>query len=131
MAEYEKSQTVRGRATDIYEYLADPTHLTDYVATMVKAQVVSSEHLHVAADISRGHEEGEAMFRANAAARRLEWGGMEGHPYHGWLDVGEGASAGESVVTIHLSTGDVEDRAEIEQAITDTLHNISTMMSPA
>jgi len=131
MAEYEKSQTVHGRASEIYDYLADPGHLTDYVATMVKAQVVSSEHLHVAADVSRGHEEGEAMFRANVAARRLEWGGMEGHAYRGWLDVEDGATAAESVVTIHLSTSDEEDRAEIEQAIVDTLHNISTTMSPA
>ena len=131
MAEYERSQTVSGRAAAIYDHLADPAHLTDYVATMVKSQVVSSEHLHVAADVSRGHEEGEAMFRADPAGRRLEWGGLEGHPYHGWLSVTDGGSADESVVTIHLSTSDGENRAEIEQAITDTLGNISTMMSPA
>ena len=131
MADYEQSRTVSGRASEIYDYLADPSHLTDYVATMVKAQVVSSDHLHVAADVSRGHEEGEAMFRADPAARRIEWGGMEGHAYGGWLRVGDGGSSTESVVTIHLSTTDDENKAEIEKAISDTLGNIAGMMSAA
>jgi hypothetical protein len=131
MAEYEKSQSVSGRAADIYDYLADPAHLTEYVATMVQAQVVSRGHLHVAADVSRGHEEGEAMFRSDSAARRIEWGGREGHAYSGWLAVAEGGSATESVVTIHLSTSDDENAAEIERAISETLGNIASMMSPA
>lgn len=131
MADYEKSQTVNGQASEIYDYLADPSHLTEYVATMVKAQVVSGDHLHVAADISRGHEEGEAMFRADASSHRIEWGAMESHGYSGWLAVGDGASAGTSSVTIHLSTRDDENKAEIEQAIDQTLGNISKLMSPA
>ena len=131
MADYEQSRIVDGRASDIYDYLADPGHLTGYVATMVKAQVVAADHLHVAADISRGHEEGEAMFRADASARRLEWGGLPDHGYHGWLAVADGDSADTSTVTIHLATRDDADHDEIERAIAQTLDNIGTILTSA
>lgn len=128
--EYERSATVHAAPATTYDYLANPRHLTEYVATMAQAEPSAPGHLHVAADVHGRHEEGDATFRADPAARRLEWGGDDGRGYHGWLNVTDGDMGGSARVTIHLSTRDEADRAEIEQAIEQTLANIERELAP-
>jgi hypothetical protein len=49
-----------------------------------------------------GHEQhGEAWFRADDAAKRVEWG-SEGRPYHGWMQVE--ADGDGSKVTLHVAS---------------------------
>ena len=130
MAEFERSATIPASADATYEYLADPKHMPDYVATMTQAREALGGHLHVAADVQGRHEEGEAMFLADPAARRLEWG-REGHEYHGWLAVAGITGAETSRVTIHLETHDEADADEIERSLDETMRNIERAMSAA
>ena len=129
MADFERSATIHASADATYEYLADPRHLPDYVAFMTEAREAPGAHLHVAADVQGRHEEGEAMFLADEAFRRLEWG-REGHEYHGWMTVAGMTGAPTSLVTIHLETHEPTDTDLVEQALDETLRNIDRAMSP-
>lgn len=130
MADFERSATIQAPADATYEYLADPRHMPEYVANMTRAEASRGGHLHVAADVQGRHEEGEAMFEADDAARRLEWG-REAHEYHGWLAVTGLTGAETSTVTIHLETHEETDADEVERAIDETLANIDRAMSAA
>lgn len=129
MADFERSATIHASADATYQYLADPRHMPEYVATMTRAEASRGGHLHVAADVQGRQEEGEAMFEVDEAARRLEWG-REGHEYHGWLAVTGLTGAPTSTVTIHLETHEQTDAAEVERALDETMANIERAMSP-
>lgn len=129
MADFERSATIHAPADATYEYLEDPGHMPEYVAFMTEAQETPGGHLHVVADVEGRREEAEAMFEADSAARRLEWG-REGHEYHGWLTVAGMTGSPTSTVTIHLETHEETDTALVEQAIEETLHNIDRVMTP-
>ena len=128
MADFERSATIHAPADATYEYLEDPRHMPEYVATMTEAQEAPGGHLHVAADVEGRHEEGEALFLADPAARRLEWG-REGHEYHGWLAVTGLTGAPTSTVTIHLETHEETDTELVERTIDETLGNIDRAVS--
>jgi len=130
MADFERSATIHAPADATYEYLADPRHMPEYVAMMTQARGATGGHLHVAADVEGRHEEGEAMFLSDPAARRLEWG-REGHEYHGWLNVAGMSGAETSQVTIHLETHDQTDADEVERALDETMRNIEHAMAAA
>jgi Polyketide cyclase / dehydrase and lipid transport len=130
MAEYERSATVHAAPAATFDFLADPRHMPDYVATMTQARATGQGHLHVAADVQDRHEEADATFRADPATRRLEWG-REGHDYNGWLTVVDGKDVGSSTVTIHLRTHDALDAAEVERALEETMGKIETAVSTA
>jgi hypothetical protein len=123
MADYERSATFDAAPQATYDYLADPPHMPEYIATMTGAGSVVGEHLHVSADVGDRHEEGDAMFHADAAARRLEWG-REGSSYRGWLSVDGDDGAETSTVTIHLRTHDDTEADQVERALDDTIANI-------
>jgi uncharacterized protein YndB with AHSA1/START domain len=128
MAQYERSATIDAPPAATYDYLADPRHMPEYVATMTQARQSDRDHLHVAAEVEGRHEEGEAMFRSDPSSRRLEWG-REGHAYRGWLTVGGVDDESTSRVTIHLETHDESDPAEIERTLEETLANIRNALS--
>ena len=123
MAEYERSETVPASGATVYAYVADPANLPAYISTMVRAGAMTGGELHVAAEVEGRHEEGDARFQADSAARRIEWGGSGTSDYHGWLQVAD-AESGSSTVTIHLSTTSADDADQVEQALAETLANI-------
>ena len=127
MAEYERSETVPASGANVYAYVADPANLPAYISTMVRADAVSGGQLHVAAEVEGRHEEGDARFQADSAARRIEWGGSGTSDYHGWLQVAD-AQPGSSTVTIHLSTTSPDDADQVEQALAETLANIGRVV---
>jgi len=129
MADFERSVTIHAPADATYAYLADPRHLPEYVAFMTEAREAPGAHLHVAADVQGRHEEGEAMFLADEAFRRIEWG-REGHEYHGWMTIAGMTGSPTSTVTIHLETHEETDTELVEQAIDETLRNIDRAMTP-
>src|ERR1019366_9413863 len=108
MVEYERSKTVPASGATVYAYVADPANLPAYISTMVRAGAMTGGELHVAAEVEGRHEEGDARFQADSAARRIEWGGSGTSAYHGWLHLAD-AESGSSTVTIHLSTTSADD----------------------
>ena len=127
MADYERSVTVAAAPGVAFPILADPANLPRYVATMVTARRTQGESLHVAADVAGRHEEGDARYHVDDAARRLEWGGGGDSHYRGWLQVGE--SDGGASVTVHIHAVHDQDDAEVNRALDETMANIERLIT--
>jgi uncharacterized protein YndB with AHSA1/START domain len=128
MAEFERTVTVATAPDNAFRFLADPRNLPRYVARMTVAQPEGGNTLRVAAEVEGRHEEGDARFRSDPAARRIEWGAGNSTGYRGWLQVaesGDGAS-----VTIHLHVEREEDEAEIDRVLDETVSNIERLLAP-
>ena len=128
MADYERAQTVEAPAGALFEFLADVGNLPRYFERMTAAEPAGGEAVRVRAEIDGQAREGEAWFRVDREAKRVEWGSEGPNDYHGWLDV-TGEGGGRSTVAVHVSTERVEDRAEeINQGLDRTLGNVKRLI---
>jgi Polyketide cyclase / dehydrase and lipid transport len=129
MVDYERVVSVGAAPEEAFRSLTDLGNLPQYVATMVSADSLTTDRLHVAADVRGRREEGDARFRVDEAGRRMEWSGEGGGGYRGWLEV---VAAGEgSSVTIHIEGAHDDERDEIDRALDETAANIAWMLSTA
>lgn len=126
MPDYTRTVTVAAAPDAVFGVLADPRNLPRYVATMVDAEPEQGSRVHVAADVQGRHEEGDADFRTDAAARRMEWSGAGQSGYRGRLEV---AAAGDgSTVTIALHVVHDADGGEIDRVLDETVANIERLV---
>jgi len=126
MRDFERTATVAANPDDAFRFLAEPSNLPRYVATMSAARAEGSERLHVAAEVQGRHEEGDAGFRTDPSARRVEWGAEGSDGYGGWLQVAE--TAGGASVTLHLHVQHGEDEATINRTLDETVSNIERLL---
>ena len=129
MPDYTRSEQVSSSPGAAFEYLANPSNLPQYVATMVMAQRAAGEKLRVAADVQGRHEEGEGWFRSDSAAGRIEWGAEDNPLYTGSLSI-EGTD-NSCTVTIKISTdreGEAGESEEIERALSETTANFKRLL---
>src|SRR5438132_14303884 len=119
MPELERTADLKVEPDVAFGYLSDPKNLTSYVSTMVMSEPEAGGDLRVAADVEGRHEEGEASFRPDPAARKIEWGSKANAAYHGWLEVSE--HSGGSSVTVRISTDRTEEGDRIERALDETI----------
>ena len=129
MPEYTRSEAVSSSPGAAFEYLANPSNLPTYVATMVMAHPAAEGKLRVAADVQGRHEEGEGSFRTDAAAGRIEWGSTDNPAYTGSLEISGGDNS--CTVTIKISTdreGEKGEPEEIERALAETTANIKRLL---
>jgi hypothetical protein len=89
MADYERAQTVEAPAGALFEFLSDVGNLPRYFERMTAAEPAGGEAVRVRAEIDGHVQEGEAWFRVDRDALRVEWG-----------------------VGVHVSTERVEDRPD-------------------
>jgi ribosome-associated toxin RatA of RatAB toxin-antitoxin module len=85
----------------LYRTIADVGNLSRFVPPLRSVRRTDSEHVEVDAQYEGHEQHGQAWFRTDDAARRVEWG-SEGQPYRGWMQVepdGEG-----SRLTLHVTT---------------------------
>jgi uncharacterized protein YndB with AHSA1/START domain len=107
--EHEHTEHVAATPDRLFAALADVDNLPHYVPQLTTARHAQGDHVQVEARYEGRTKHGEAWFRTDADARRIEWG-AEGSGYHGSLRIdpdGEG-----SRLTLFLSTvqGDAPDR---------------------
>jgi len=128
MADYERSQTVEAPAGALFEFLADVGNLPRYFEQMTAAEPAGREAVRVTAEVDGREREGQARFRVDREAKRVEWGSEGPNDYHGWLDVADEAG-GRSTVTVHVSTERVEDRPdEVNLGLERTLGNVKRLV---
>jgi ribosome-associated toxin RatA of RatAB toxin-antitoxin module len=85
----------------LFRTIADVGNLSRFVPPLRSVRRTDAEHVEVDAQYEGHEQHGQAWFRTDDAARRVEWG-SEGQPYRGWMQVepdGEG-----SRLTLHVTT---------------------------
>lgn len=128
MADFTGSTHVDRDDRALFDYLSDVSHLPDYFAKMTHAKPGDGAEVHTRAAMPDGQEvEGDAWFRVDESARRIEWGSEGPSGYHGHLAVsGDGDG---SRVEVHISTERVpEGRDEVTDGIEETLVNIKRIV---
>ncbi len=106
--EHEHTQHVVAPPDRVFAALAGVGNLPRYVPQLTGAERLDGDKIKVQARYEGHTQEGEAWFRADEFARRIEWGAPTGD-YHGWIQV-DGDEAG-SRLTLFLVTahGDAPD----------------------
>src|SRR3954471_5943064 len=97
MADYTRTITLTTDADTAFRWLSDVRNLPKYFSSMTSAEPTGDgEEVHVTAEVpDHGTEEGEAWFRTDTSARRIEWGSEDDEKdYHGWLAVAAGGGGG-------------------------------------
>ncbi len=124
MADFSGTTSVSTSPDVLFDYLSDISHLPDYFARMTSAAPGDGEQVRTTARMPDGQEvQGDAWFRVDAAARRLEWGSEGPSSYAGRLEVRPSGDGSE--VEVHLHTTRVEDGdAEVQDGIAETLSRI-------
>ena len=141
MGDYERSTTVDAPVDDLFEFLSKVENLPRYMERMTEAHSVAGDEVSVEARIEPGDVgtdgrdggagddgertvRGEAWFRIDADARRLEWGAEGPHDYRGTLEV-SATDAGGSTVTVRLHT--MHEAEGIDDGLDGTLANIQRL----
>jgi hypothetical protein len=127
MADYERSVTVAAVPDAAFQFLAEPTNLPRYVATMVEAERRHGDELRVAADVQGRHEQGEAHLHADPSARRMQWDAPGENDYRGRLEVRPSSEGSTVTIQIHVA-GDA-DANEINRVLDETAANIERLLS--
>lgn len=123
VADYENTTQVSAPADTLFDYLADIDNLPAYFARMKSARPVDGgDAVHTVAEGPDGQTvEGEAWFRVDRAALRIEWGSQGESDYSGYLDVTP-AGAG-SQVEVHISTARVRSDS-VQDGVDETVRTI-------
>jgi carbon monoxide dehydrogenase subunit G len=130
MGDYERSTTVDLPRDELFEFLSKVENLPRYMDRITEAHSLAGDEVSVQARVEPGDVgsdkgertvQGEAWFRIDADARRLEWGSEGPNNYSGQLEVSEDGAG--STVTVRLRT-EHDDAPGIESGIEDTLANI-------
>ena len=109
MPTIEKSIDIDARPDALFAYLSDASKLPEYFPDITEAHPHGKDHVHVEARIPDGStQSGEAWFRVDDSARRLEWGSDTDAGYHGWLEVGERGDGSEVKLGLTMEHDDVD-----------------------
>ncbi|SMD18561.1 hypothetical protein [Kibdelosporangium aridum] len=119
MPTYHRTRTLHAGEDRVFEYLADVNNLPKYFDHMKTAKHVGGDTVEVEAEVHGEKEHGEAWFRVDRTARRIQWGSRDSD-YSGVLDIK--AEQDRTIVDIELHAH--HEDAEIDQALDTTLDHI-------
>lgn len=136
MADHTAETTVGADPDAVYDYLADVSHLPEYFPMMTAAEKVPGEDAVRTTAVLDPEEDGrpagegerevhgEAWWRTDAEARRIEWGSEGESTYHGSIRVeadGEGSRITLLISAPHDHDGIDEGLEESLAAIVSTV----------
>lgn len=139
MADHTAQTTVQADPDAVYEYLADVSHLPEYFPMMTAAEKVPGEDAVRTTAVldpeERGEPQGsgeqevhgEAWFRTDDDARRIEWGSEGSSDYHGEIRV----EPAEDGTRISLLIHSEQDHDGIDEGLERSLDAITTKVGPA
>src|SRR5512133_1226421 len=106
--EHEHTQHVAAPPDRVFAALANVENLPRYVPQVTAAHRTEGDNVSVEARYEGHTQRGEAWFKTNEEAQRIEWGSADSG-YHGRLEVS--ADGGGSRLTLFLTTarGDAPD----------------------
>ncbi|MFC7614540.1 hypothetical protein ACFQV2_14410 [Actinokineospora soli] len=74
MSSHEYEAPVDVPAEQLFEYVADPAHLPEFLTVVAEAHTTGPDQVHVEADVEGRHVDTETWFHADPATRTLRWG---------------------------------------------------------
>lgn len=128
MGDFQATATVHATEGALFDYLSQVGNLPDYFARMTSAAPGDGEEVHTTAQLPDGQQvEGDAWFRVDAGAHRIEWGSEGPHDYRGSLEVT--ATGGTSEVAVRVHTTRVPDGdGAVQQGLDDTVATIKRLV---
>ena len=128
MGDFTGTTTVGADAAAVFDYLSDIGNLPDYFSRLTSARPGDGEEILTTAKMPDGTEvQGDAWFRVDQSAQRLEWGSEGPSDYHGSLDVTAAGDGAEVEVRVHTTR--VDDGNQLAQdSITETLANVKRLI---
>ena len=128
MGDFRATTTVSAAEGALFDYLSQVGNLPDYFARMTSATPGDGDEVHTTAQMPDGQQvEGDAWFRVDESAHRIEWGSTGPNDYHGSLEVT--ATGDRSEVAVRMHTTRVPDGdGEVQQGLGDTLATIKRLV---
>lgn len=124
MADFTGTTQVSVAPGELFDYLSDVGNLPKYFSRMTSAQPGAGEEVKTTAKMPDGTEvQGDAWFRVDATAKRIEWGSKGQSEYSGYLDVTPAGDGSQVEVNLHSTRVQAGDR-EVQDGVTETLDNI-------
>lgn len=130
MAEHRREHAVQTDAHRTYELLSDVGNLPRYFPRITSATPVEGgDAVDTTAVIDPPGEaerevSGQAWFRTDDAARRIEWGAEGDSDYHGALTVVDAGAGATVVLELHTP----HEHPGIEESIDETLRTIDALL---
>ena len=126
MADFTGTTTVSVPTTALFDYLSDVANLPKYFSRMTSARPGDGEEVKTTAKMPDGTEvQGDAWFRVDQDAQRIEWGSEGQSEYSGSLDVRSSGEGSEVEVRLHTTRVEPGD-PEVQDGVDETLANIKT-----
>lgn len=126
MSQHERSLSIDAPASALFDYLSEISNLPKYFTRMLTAEPGDGEAVRTSARMPDGQVvEGEAWFRVDDTAQRIEWGSEGPSDYEGWLEVSGDQQA--STVQVAIS-GTHADEDEVDRGLEETLANIKRLV---
>jgi hypothetical protein len=92
----------------VFGALADVSNLPRYVPQVTAAERIDDEKVKVQARYEGRTQEGEAWFRSDESARRIEWGAPDSD-YRGWIQVDPEEDGSRLTLFLATARGDAPD----------------------
>lgn len=125
MGDYQATTDVSAPAERLFDYLKEVGNLPEYFAAMVEAESIGGGKVRTAAVVNGERNEGEANFKVDEGANRIEWSAPGPHDYSGWLEVS--GSSDSSSVEVHVTTEHTEGD-QVQSGVDDTVANIKRLV---
>ncbi len=131
MADFFSSTAVNASEQVLFDYLSTVANLPRYFSRMTSAEPGDGDEVHTTARLPDGQKvRGDAWFRVDRGARRIEWGSEGASAYRGRLEI---RVQSETVwVDVHVHTTRVQDGDPIVQhGVDDTVATIKKLVEDA
>lgn len=128
MGDFQATTTVAAAEDRLFDYLSTVDNLPQYFPRVTSATSGAGEEVHTAARTPDGQRvEGDAWFRVDTEAHRIEWG-SEGHSgYHGSLETHANGASTDVHAQVHTTRVPDGDN-EVQQSLDETLANIKRLV---
>ena len=105
--EHEHTEHVAANPDLVYAAISDPANLTRFVPQLTSVRDAGGAQVEVDARYEGREQHGAASFRADDAARRIEWGAESG--YRGWMQVDPDDDGSRLTLFLHTTHGSARD----------------------
>jgi len=124
MADFTGTTQVSVSTDALFDYLSEVGNLPKYFSRMTSARPGEGAEVSTTAKMPDGTEvQGDAWFRVDKTAQRIDWGSQSQSAYSGYLDVTPSGDGSRVKVQLHTTRVDEGDR-EVQDGVTETLDNI-------